>query len=249
MYEFDSRVRYSELAADKRLSLVSIINYFQDCCTFEAEEKGVGLKVLDKNHTAWMLINWHIKIDRRPDFNEKIHIKTWACNFRHFIGERNFTITSDDGELLIYSFSRWAYVDTEKGEPVKSIPKEELDAYGISEPLDAEFKKGKIKVPGEMTATDPIKVTAGNLDTNHHVNNGEYMELAMSAVSEYLINEEADSSVSLNDIAEIRAEYKLQSVLGDVIYPYVSMEDKIIYVVLKDDEGNSKLIVELTLSD
>ena len=71
----------------------------------------------------------------------------------------------------------------------------------------------------------------------------------MSAVSEYLINEEADSSVSLNDIAEIRAEYKLQSVLGDVIYPYVGMEDKIIYVVLKDDEGNSKLIVELTLSD
>ena len=53
----------------------------------------------------------------------------------------------------------------------------------------------------------------------------------------------------MNDIAEIRAEYKLQSVLGDVIYPYVSMEDKIIYVVLKDDEGNSKLIVELTLSD
>ena len=76
MYEFDSKVRYSELAEDKKLSPVSIINYFQDCCTFEAEEKGVGLKVLDKNHTAWMLINWHIKIDRRPDFNEKIHIKT-----------------------------------------------------------------------------------------------------------------------------------------------------------------------------
>ena len=71
MYEFDSKVRYSELAEDKKLSPVSIINYFQDCCTFEAEEKGVGLKVLDKNHTAWMLINWHIKIDRRPDFNEK----------------------------------------------------------------------------------------------------------------------------------------------------------------------------------
>ena len=73
MYEFDSKVRYSELAEDKKLSPVSIINYFQDCCTFEAEEKGVGLKVLDKNHTAWMLINWHIKIDRRPDFNEKAY--------------------------------------------------------------------------------------------------------------------------------------------------------------------------------
>ncbi|MCR5103972.1 MAG: hypothetical protein K6B68_05890 [Eubacterium sp.] len=44
MYSFKSRVRYSELAADKRLSLVSIINYFQDCCTFEAEDKDVGLQ-------------------------------------------------------------------------------------------------------------------------------------------------------------------------------------------------------------
>lgn len=47
MYSFKSRVRYSELVADKRLSLVSIINDFQDCCTFEAEDKDVGLQWLN----------------------------------------------------------------------------------------------------------------------------------------------------------------------------------------------------------
>ena len=30
MYSFDTRVRYSELAEDKKASIVSIINYFQD---------------------------------------------------------------------------------------------------------------------------------------------------------------------------------------------------------------------------
>ncbi|MBR1675319.1 MAG: hypothetical protein IJ703_10240 [Eubacterium sp.] len=240
MYEFESRVRYSELAEDKKLSLVSIINYFQDCCTFEAEEHEVGLQYHDENHTAWMLINWHIKINRRPDFNENIHVKTWAIGFRHFLGERNFTIKADDGELLVYAYSKWAYVNTLAGVPEKSIPQEELDAYGIVEPLQAEFRKDKIKLPEDMTAVEPITVTAGNLDTNHHVNNAEYVGLALSAVSSYL--NAVPSSVS-----EIRVEYKLQSVLGDVIYPFVSVKDDIIYVVLRDADGNSKLISELVI--
>ncbi|MCR5148749.1 MAG: acyl-[acyl-carrier-protein] thioesterase [Eubacterium sp.] len=263
MYEFDSRVRYSELAEDKKLSLVSIINYFQDCCTFEAEERGVGLKNHDINHTAWMLINWHIKINRRPEYTERIHVKTWACGFRHFLGDRNFTVKNDEGELLIYAFSRWAFVNTELGAPEKTIPQTEIDAYGISEPLKADFQKGRIQIPDGMTATEPITVTAGNLDTNHHVNNAEYMELAMSAISSYLTsksgikNGQSDEAaepeksgiftgeLSLNNVKEIRAEYKLQSVLGDVIYPFVSAEGNVITAVLKDGEGNLKLIVEL----
>ena len=34
MYSFKSRVRYSEVGEDKKLSLNGIINYFQDCSTF-----------------------------------------------------------------------------------------------------------------------------------------------------------------------------------------------------------------------
>lgn len=253
MYEFESRVRYSEIAEDKKLSLVSVINYFQDCCSFEAEERGVGLKSHDINHTAWMLINWHIRINRRPEYMENIHVKTWACGFRHFIGDRNFTIKGKDDEMLIYAFSRWAFVNTEKGAPEKSIPQSELDAYGITEPLKADFKKGKIAIPVEMTVVDKITVTAGNLDTNHHVNNAEYMELALSAISSFLndkygspAGDREEAGFSLNDIKEIRAEYKLQSVLGDVIYPYVAKEGNVITAVLKDPEGNPKLIVELS---
>lgn len=45
MYSFDTRVRYSELKEDRMVSLVSIINYFQDCCSFESRgwRCGAGL--------------------------------------------------------------------------------------------------------------------------------------------------------------------------------------------------------------
>ena len=43
MYSFDGRVRYSECDEDGRLSLVSMMNYLQDCSTFHSEATEVGL--------------------------------------------------------------------------------------------------------------------------------------------------------------------------------------------------------------
>ena len=46
MYTFDSRVRYSETDSGGKLTMASLINYFQDCSTFQAEELGVGVEYL-----------------------------------------------------------------------------------------------------------------------------------------------------------------------------------------------------------
>ena len=38
MYTFDSRVRYSETDEEGNLSVVGIMNYLQDCSTFQSED-------------------------------------------------------------------------------------------------------------------------------------------------------------------------------------------------------------------
>ena len=38
MYEFNSRVRYSEIDHHGTLTLPALINYFQDCSTFQSED-------------------------------------------------------------------------------------------------------------------------------------------------------------------------------------------------------------------
>ena len=43
MYSFTERVRYTELDENRNLALTSIINYMQDCCIYEAEDRGVGI--------------------------------------------------------------------------------------------------------------------------------------------------------------------------------------------------------------
>ena len=45
-YSFESRVRFSEIGEDGCLTLPGVLDYFQDCCTFESEQTGVGMEVL-----------------------------------------------------------------------------------------------------------------------------------------------------------------------------------------------------------
>lgn len=47
-YSFESRVRYSEIGEDGRLTLPGILNYFQDCCTFQSASIGQGMDVVKK---------------------------------------------------------------------------------------------------------------------------------------------------------------------------------------------------------
>ena len=244
MYSYTTRVRYSEITESRVASLLSIINYFQDCCTFEAEDRGVGIDWLNDHKTAWMLTSWQIKIDRRPKYCENIKVTTWACGFRFFLGKRNFTIeNAETGELLVYAYSEWAYVNTEKGLPEKNVPEEEFEAYGMADPLDKEFEKGKIKLPedAELIQCEPITVTDQYIDTNHHVNNGQYISIAMTALPEDIFRR-------ADDLKGLRAEYKLQSVKGDVLYPYRAEEagDGAV-VILKDEDDKVRLIAEFNM--
>ena len=62
MYQFDSRVRYSEINSKQQLMIASMLDYLQDCCTFQSEEMGLGVDYLAKEQVAWVLSSWEIEI-------------------------------------------------------------------------------------------------------------------------------------------------------------------------------------------
>ena len=53
IYQFDSRVRYSEVDENRRITLLSILNYFQDCSSFHSEKIGFGIDYLKEKQCAW----------------------------------------------------------------------------------------------------------------------------------------------------------------------------------------------------
>ena len=103
MYSFDSRVRYSEVDEDRKLSLTGVINYMQDCSTFQSEDLNMGIDYLAEKHRAWLLSSWQIVVDRYPKLGERIVVSTWPYDFKGIYGYRNFTIQDPTGFSLTRS--------------------------------------------------------------------------------------------------------------------------------------------------
>ena len=69
-YTFDSRIRYSEIDHHRTITLPGIINYFQDCSTFQSEELGNGVNDMYTKGKVWVLAYWQIEINKLPVLGE-----------------------------------------------------------------------------------------------------------------------------------------------------------------------------------
>ena len=231
MYKMDVRVRYSECGTDNKMRISAIINYFQDCTTQNSEEIGVGHDYLVEKNRAWILNSWQVEIARRPKVGESIEVGTWATGFKGVFGPRDFYMTTSEGEELARAHSLWVYIDTETGRPIKPT-EEEIAVYEVGEPILMEEVSRKIKVPEGAIKVDTFPVHKYHIDTNAHVNNSKYIELACEALPEEF------------EVQKLRVEYKKAAVLGDRIELRRVTEDERIVVELCDEDGNTYAIVE-----
>ncbi len=84
MYQFKSRVRFSEVDSQLHMTLPSIINYFQDCSTFHSDSIGYGIEVMMEQGYAWILSSWQIIINRYPSSGKKSQSAPGHTVGKHF---------------------------------------------------------------------------------------------------------------------------------------------------------------------
>ena len=110
MYQMDARVRYSEVDEMHRIKLESVLDYFQDCCTFHSEDVGGGLEFLKGQKRAWLLASWQIVIKEYPKLGEQIRIIANPYAFKNFFGHRNLMLQDEHGKDLVYAKSAIAII-------------------------------------------------------------------------------------------------------------------------------------------
>ncbi len=237
MYSFKSRVRYSEVDVDRKLSMTAMINYLQDCSTFHSEDLGVGIDYLTPFHRAWFLSSWQIVIERYPVLGEEITISTWPYEFKGIYGLRNFTIRDQEGNYLVKANSMWFFFDTEAGKPAR-IEDRFADVYRAveEEKLEMDYAPRKIAVPDVWEEGEPIPVMRHHIDTNQHVNNAQYVEIAREVLPKDI------------QIREVRVEYKKAAVLGDVMIPRISRQENCDIISLCDTNGSPYAVIWLRTS-
>jgi acyl-ACP thioesterase len=169
-----------------------------------------------------VLSSWQVIINRLPRFGETVRVGTWPYGFSTLSGDRNFVLQNEEGENLVIANSFWVFTDTETGRPSKLAP-DYVAMYPMEPPLDMNYAPRKIALPTEYTEETPFFVTKHHLDTNHHVNNAQYIRMA----EDYL--------PAGFEVGEFRAEYKKSAKLQDKIHPLISVTDTTCTIVLADE--------------
>ena len=160
-------------------------------------------------------------------------ISTWPYDFKGIYGYRNFAIQDLEGRYLVKANSIWFFYDTKNQRPVRAA-REDVEGYGKPEErLDMKYAPRRISLPEEYEEQKAIVVARHHLDTNHHVNNARYVEIARELLPE-------DTAVR-----EIRVEYKKAAVLGDCIVPRVTKTEDKYLIALCDRLGSAFAVIML----
>ncbi len=239
MYEYGKRIGFSECGTDRKLTITALIDAFQDCSTFQSEDSGVGFDVLEKKDLVWVINYWELWIDSLPRLCDRVTVGTFPYDFKSCFGYRNFYMKDEEGKFIVKANSLWTLIDRIQARPVKA-PDFIHEAYTIEPKLDMTYSSRKVMIPeGEDVAIsekDEIHIMPHHLDSNNHVNNGQYVKLAMSQIGDP------------SDIVSLRIDYRRQAMQGDVIYPVVYEKGNERVVALYDSKRNPYSVSSYILS-
>lgn len=232
MYEKEYTVRYSEVTDKAVSSLPALVSYFQDTTMFHSDTVGQGIGDLMERKMAWLLASWRVKIERYPNYAEKITARTWATKFAGVYGYRDFSLSDEKGNIIALASSVWIQYDA-GAQKMKRVTQEVADVYGAEGNFAfSDGEEGRIRPPKEYVDVGFAEVRRRDLDTNNHVNNVRYIDYALDVLPPDL------------DVRELRVSYKKAALLGDVIQIGLHQNDRTYTCILHGENGDIYTVLQ-----
>ena len=161
---------------------------------------------------VWLLSEWRIKITRRPESTDTLHISTWARGKAPAaMIYRDFIVSDEQGQELIRAEATFVLLDTVNGRLTR-ITEELFRAYQPREQTVFDDKPGRLLAPEDPQAECRIALRRSDIDYNNHVHNTRYLDLAREALPEELLQKQFSGirivyskAVTLKD--EVTAQY------------------------------------------
>ena len=204
------RIRITEVDAHSQLTIPALNGLLQEMAWRHSVVEKVSVHELSAQHNiSWVLSRLKIWIDRLPNYDETVIVKTYIQGVDKYFYHRDFTVTDAEGIEIIRANSVWGLMDIVKRR-ITSIPEWMLAVTPIyTKVKPVERVSGKILRIEDAEIEKNFDTRWHDIDSNQHVNNTKYVEWLMESVPTDILN-----NGKLNSIDMI---FKNESVLGDKI--------------------------------
>lgn len=229
-------VGYTEINNEFKLSNVALLNYFQDITTIHGKLAGDSLKDTDY---GWFLTAYHVKVFKRPEYENWFNLSTWSREIKGFIASREFEIKDNAGNSQVSAISNWVRINKHT-QKIERVSPEIASAYGKenNSNIFADPWISKIQTPGNFDFETKIQVNRNYIDVHKHVNNVSYLKLAELVLPESVYNGSESN--------EFDILYKKAVRCGEVITcQYLETDEYYIITIKNEDKSELCAIVRL----
>ena len=233
MYSLKYKVTTSTCDSEGRLKLYSALQMMQDCSEMWIDsEPGVKQYFAEQN-MAQLLATRQVEIIRVPEYKEELTVTSTVYDMKPMFGFRNTFIYDAQGNPCYKTWSMGAFLDKVAGK-LKRVDQATIDSMNLEPQKEMNYRDRRIILPKQGgDILEPVKVLRADIDYNKHMNNANYVRMAMELLPESMV------------VRGMRVEYRVAAKLGDILTPTMYQIDDG-FIVSLSVNGEVSAIVEFT---
>ena len=239
IYKEKFKVGLKDVWKGNEVSNIAILEYLEDIAAYHSDSVGYGVNTTHITNLNWVLLDWKVKVLKRPTYGQELDIHTWSRSVEKFYAYRDFEVYDKNNELCVIATSKWLLINSKTEKIARVDP--EMAAKYQSETEKSVFPEKDIKKlvePDHLDREIEYTVQRKDIDVIGHMHNLYYLNLAYEALPEQIYNQ--------RPFDYIRIMYKKEMKLGEkVVCKYVKQGDKNIIVIKSKDEKVLHSIIEL----
>lgn len=194
-------VKSYDVDSEKRLTLMSLCNCFQESAWHHAERCDLGYKSLAAKGQHWVLSRLRIEIERLPLWQEPFTVETWSKGARGLFALRDFLVVDREQSTIVKASTGWLIVDGKKKRPQRLKEFEQImpflkERHAVEEPLEKLVSPHNPRVGGRVT------VRFSDIDLNRHTTSSRYIEWIVNSFPYDTLSTRAPRLFEINFLAE-----------------------------------------------
>ncbi len=180
------RIRAYEAGPDERVSVLAVLNLFQEAAGEQARAHDLDVFDLPAGPATWVLQRLRLVVGGAlPRLRDAVTVDTWPSDRDGLRAHRDFVLRDASGTALVRATSVWFLLDVGRRRPVRLPPAMDAFLPPPDVPRGLTFGDAPVPTPPDaVTRRETFAVRHADLDRVGHANHARIVEWALEAVPE-----------------------------------------------------------------
>jgi len=216
IWETTFKVRAFDVDANDQLKVSTILDYFQDAASNDAERLNFGYTDFVPKGLLWVLSWAKFEFIEYPKFADEIKIQSWGKKQFKLYSMRDYLMLDSTGKIICRGTSAWLLLDSKSLRPkilTQLFP--DIKMHNSEDALTDHPEK--INAPNNLEKIFTSEIRYSDIDLNQHANNAKYIEMMLDCFELQFYKEHQIKKLTVSFNAESKFGEKIDLYGGNIL--------------------------------